>query len=203
MVKIRKQRFFSRLFLKNVLLRCFVLVFALLPLMLLVGCAGNTSAPTDILSRALDAEMTVSTGDVTYRVTVHLGEQEETEERTNGEENGASARECEIIFLSPASLEGITARNGKDERSVSRGDMTVTLAETAENGLFLAAGLLSSGSVVGSETGKEDGETCLLIRFSDGRVFSVSAASGQILAVRKGDVTAKIEWIEERKGAVE
>ena len=173
---------------------------AVLLLVLLSGCGMAHSDPTAILSDALDAEMCIEKGEFSYRVTVHLGAEKNGESSSDGT---TAERDCEIIFLSPASVAGLTARSCDGKRSLSLGELSSILTEDAASRLFLAERLLSPGTVIGREMGTENGKSCLLLRCSDGRVFSVVPESGKILSVRHGDVTARIDWIEPRRGEIE
>lgn len=178
---IAGRRFFAR--------AASLLVFLFLLCGLLVGCKGPTPPMTEYLSSPLDAELTVTANGITYRVTLRLG----------AADAESGLRDSETVFLSPASLAGLTVRETGDRCTLSLGELSVPYEKDRDEGLLLAASLLSPGTVIGRETGTENGATCLLLRFGDGRTVSVDPASGQILAVRRGDVTATVAWCEPRK----
>lgn len=168
-----------------------ILLFGMLFFTLLctVGCFKAVSDPTSFLSHPLDAELTVNTGDLVYSVTVHLGATSD---------NGL--RDCEIVFLSPASLSGMTARENADGRFLFFSEKTVALKGNGQE-LFLASELLSPGETVSTATSAENGREKTVVRFSDGRELSFDAESGTLLSVKGEGVSASVTWIEERKGA--
>ena len=177
-------RFFT---FRSILLLLLLLILLLLPSF--TGCDSPEPPMTEYLSSPLDAEVTVTANGITYRATLHLGADRDGE------------RESETVLLSPSSLAGLTVREKDGTAVLTLGEMTVPYGDGGGRGFLLAASLFSPGTVVGRETGQENGATCLLLRFADGRTVSVDPASGDLLAIRSGDVTLTVTWCEIREGA--
>ena len=182
MAKICRKRANIRGFRRIILLYCTgALIFSLF------GCGSRQGSYTAVLEGALDTELTVETPDLTYGVTVCLGAVPE---------GGAGERDYRLTFFSPDSLAGLSVIRDGDGVRMSRDALTVTLTDEEAEGLLLPVTLLAPASVIRTETGTEDGITCLLLTLSDGRRISVEPASGRLIAVRRGEICGRISWIE-------
>ena len=163
-----------------------LLLLLLLPVLPLTGCDKSIPPMTEYLASALDAELLVDTGDITYRATVHLGAA-----------NRNAARDCEIVLLSPDALCGITVTRKDGVESVTRGE--IETAYMGDGAAFLAADLLSPAHVVGREITEENGRSCLCFRCADGRTVTVDAETGALCEIRREDVKATVVWCETRE----
>lgn len=163
------------------------LVSAVLTFLILfsaTGCQNTVSVhPTDILSNALDAELSVDTGAIVYRVTVHLGAVSEE-----------GKRDAEVIFLAPESLAGMTVRENAEGRTVSRGDKTVKTEHA--DGLLLAVSLLSPDETVRIDALTENGHAYMVSVLSDGRTIYSDPDTGVIRRIESDGASAEVEWIE-------
>ena len=151
----------------------------------LSSCKGDAKMPEERLSRALDAELTVTTDALSYRVAVHLGAQTE-----DGERDG------EVVFLSPASLSGLTVRRTDGAYTVEREGLLSPRGETGD--LFLPALLLSPAEVVGRKRTVENQRAVTLLYSADGRTLCFDVETGALVRVEREDCSATIEWIEVR-----
>ena len=167
-------------------------VLLLLLSILLLGCTDTAIHPVDLLKKSLDAEMTVEANGIEYRVSVHLGAVIE---------NGT--RDCEICFFAPDSLAEITATEKNGVRTLAFGEQCEVLSdkafEASDMGFFLPAALLSPCETAAREIRSENGKRLLSVRLTDGRILTIDPASGQLLSIRMGDITATLSWIETRE----
>ena len=155
-----------------------------------VSCGRRIGDGTlSLLSSALDAEVTVETGDITYRATLRLG----------GVDAETGTRDGEISFLSPESVAGMRILEREGAVTLSYGKKDVPLTGDAPEKLLLPLRLLSGGDVTAREGGIENGLPVVYVTLSDGRVLTLGGEDGALLAVKRGDVTLRVSWIESRR----
>lgn len=150
------------------------------------GCKNGRRSPTEMLSGALDAEVSLETEDILYRVTVHLGAV-----------NEGGVRDKEIVFLSPDSLSGMTVRENAEGITVTQNGITAKGGESA-HALLLAASLFSPDEIVRTE-GKNEGRTAYAVyHLSDGRALYFDDNTGALCRVESDSYRASVAWIEAR-----
>lgn len=152
----------------------------------LMGCRNSRSAPTDMLSGALDAELTLEADGLTYRVTVHLGAVKE-----------GGVRDAEVVFLSPDSLSGMTVRESADGISVTQNGIKTVGGERA-GALLLAASLFYPDEIVRTESMAEERTLYTVCHLSDGRALYFDDNTGRLSRIVCDGCRATVAWIEAR-----
>ena len=157
-------------------------VWMLLSLLLLTACEGEDVSPNALFSSALDGEILLKTNGEEYRITLHLSQEIEGEERQG-----------ELIYLAPRGMEGIRVLSDGSGQRIRLNEVEV---KTENESLLLPFFLLRSGEIAGKEM---DGDE-IVYRYQDGRQVCYSVSAERITRILYGNVECRIEWIEVRRG---